>query len=774
MDDTNITPTPTTDLQLLTSEKLYVTHYRTSFDKLVAQGLVVGIVTVLFQIITLTVTWNNRTSWLRQIPCTFQEPLEDFAQLTKLSNFLIEFGTMAPGIGFITYAFFYLQPKNRNASDDAWKPMRTSFLSLLYSAKVLVPILVYTSINFKLPVFVKYKMMASKACGVTGSLVLYPPGRDGAVVNETYVLLRRAYSVYLSNQDNLIYPEFAQWEQHLMRLENDTVGADMDDNPKCEELGVLNTNGSLSVLTRYSLPPPSIDQFCSEGYEMARNIGKSKADALEFSLDVMAQHFTNLFAAIPVTYYGCTRDVSNALRDQPSPNKEINFEELCKIFHSTDDYASIPEEYAPFISQEQFTKYSKGIAALELESERQIGCLFAADLVDPKNGFDAAATFLCPSLTSTLENSQSFLEKYDCKTGSEWKKSIWYPPKDEKEWIIFGSKKDSPSSYLTVMRERYTRLTPTKLSWQDLNGSYKMIEQLKLDPEFTLLDPKFLIDLTAIPLSMQEVYKTSNDYTSAMFASMDAAYRNLPDPLFKKYGKFLHDNTASANLTTPLSFRFCALEEDIVKDRDPLEESIQSLGTNPFTDAKTSGYYKFIDKRSVAVWPDFARLITNTMYLLFDAGVIDDNQKEETTRWTMQDARSIAALGSKQATAAIEKLTMSTEGLKVSVVGKLREDVDAYSKLWKNSTEEGLAKVKKVFEEDILLNKKMKEDEEKDVESILLLADTQLYYDLKYDVIADWNMEGGLNESVHELLPNCGPYGPDKTVRAGYIFLFFC
>ena len=111
----------------------------------------------------------------------------------------------------------------------------------------------------------------------------------------------------------------------------------------------------------------------------------------------------------------------------------------------------LPEEYAPFISQEQFTKYSKGIAALELESERQIGCLFAADLVDPKNGFDAAATFLCPSLTSTLESSQSFLEKYDCKTGSEWKKSIWYPPKDEKEWIIFGSKKDSPSSYLTVI-----------------------------------------------------------------------------------------------------------------------------------------------------------------------------------------------------------------------------------------------------------------------------------------------------------------------------------
>ena len=671
---------------------------------------------------------------------------------------------MAPGFGFIAYGFFYLQPKNRQAPDEAWKPMRTSFLSVLYTAKVLVPILVYTAINFKLPVFVKYNRMASKACGVTASLVLYPPGRDGAVVNETYTLLRRAYSMYLSDHGNLIHPEFAQWEQHLIRLENETVGAVMDDNPKCKELGVADsadTHGTLHILTRYSTPPPSITQFCGEGYELARSIGKSKANALEFSLDVMAQQFTNLFAAIPVTYYGCTRDVSHALRDQVAPNKDISFDELCRVFHSTVDYASIPKDYAPFISQEKFTNYSKALGRLEHESERQIGCLFAADLVHPKNGFDAGATFLCPSLIETLESSQLFLEKFDCTNGSEWKKSIWHPPKDEKVWTFFGTTMTSPNNGITVMRDRYTRKTPTKKDWKGLNEVFKSMEKVKLDPDFTLRPKQTVLEQSAYPLSMEEQVTTFNEYYQTFYASLEASYRNLPDELYAKFGNFLLNNEKLyANSTTPLSFRFCALEEDVLKDRDPLEESIQSLGKNPFTNAQTNGYYNFAAKGSVAAWPDFARLVTSTMYQLHFLGVIDTNQKEKTTRWTMRDARSIAALGSKQATMAIEKLTVSTEGLKGNLVEQLNTEMAEYKKIEVAE----ITNIKNLLDTEVALNAQMKDEEERN----MLLADRQLYYDMKYDVIADWNMEGGVNESGWpELLPNCGPIAMSQTFTQG-------
>ena len=79
-----------------------------------------------------------------------------------------------------------------------------SFFPDRYTAKVLTPMIVYTIINFKLPTYVPYKEMATKACGVTASLALYPPGRDGAVLNATYKQLRTAYVGFLSNDANLV------------------------------------------------------------------------------------------------------------------------------------------------------------------------------------------------------------------------------------------------------------------------------------------------------------------------------------------------------------------------------------------------------------------------------------------------------------------------------------------------------------------------------------------------------------------------------------------
>jgi hypothetical protein len=56
-------------------------------------------------------------------------------------------------------------------------------------------------------------------------------------------------------------------------------------------------------------------------------------------------------------------------------------------------------KYQVFVKEETFNRYAKEIGkSFNTESERQIACMVAADLVDPRTGFDAAAGYLCPSL----------------------------------------------------------------------------------------------------------------------------------------------------------------------------------------------------------------------------------------------------------------------------------------------------------------------------------------------------------------------------------------
>ena len=65
---------------------------------------------------------------------------------------------------------------------------------------------------------------------------------------------------------------------------------------------------------------------------------------------------------------------------------------------------SIPQstmetKYQAFVTEKQFDRYAEEIGkGLKTESERQVACMIAADLVDPRTGFDAAAGYLCPSL----------------------------------------------------------------------------------------------------------------------------------------------------------------------------------------------------------------------------------------------------------------------------------------------------------------------------------------------------------------------------------------
>ena len=379
----------------------YVRFFRREFDKMVFQGVLFGALSIIVQISSLAATWDRRTSWLRKVPCTFQDQLARFSSLTQAATRVIEFATVLPSIGFVAYGMWYLRPANRMCNDAAWKPLRTSTLGLLYCVKILVPVLVYSIINFKLPAYVPYAGMAIKACAVTASLAVYPPGREGTVIGATYDMLRLAHSNFLSNDANLEYGDVVpDMERSLSKLVNMSAGTPIDETDECGLLGA-ETTGPLKILNRFLSPPKPIDDFCKEAFRVGReDMGLSLSSALEFPLQVLSGQFAELFAAVPLTYYGCSRPMPET-DSSPAPDLRLSFAELCTVFHSSKSFDSIDSKYKPFgVTEERWTKYAAEIARLDTEEERQWGCALFSGLLNPKTGFDPTASQLCPRWVS--------------------------------------------------------------------------------------------------------------------------------------------------------------------------------------------------------------------------------------------------------------------------------------------------------------------------------------------------------------------------------------
>ena len=327
------TSTKKDDEETLSPAMRYLVFFRTKMDSMTKKTIIFGVVALIFQLIAMISVWNTRTSWLSKVPCSFQESMKSFADLSKTATQLIEFGTLVPGFGFCVYGVYYLRPSNKQANAKQWHPMNTKIVGLLYVAKVLIPMIVYTIINFKLPSYVPYKEMATKACSVTASLALYPPGRDGAVINDTYKTLRTAYVAFLSNDANLEYPRMSSWERNLMSMNETEGGALKDETQICKKYGA-STNGTLQMLNQFLEPPQGVNKFCSEGFDVAKNFGKSDRDALEFPLQTLANQFFNLFAAIPIVYMGCARKMGS-VRNRIMGNADLSFERLCHNFHNS-------------------------------------------------------------------------------------------------------------------------------------------------------------------------------------------------------------------------------------------------------------------------------------------------------------------------------------------------------------------------------------------------------------------------------------------------------
>ena len=133
---------------------------------------------------------------------------------------------------------------------------------------------------------------------------------------------------------NILDPDMPAWEKNLMSMNETEGGALKDDTPVCKKYGA-SSNGTLKVLNKFLEPPRGITNFCSDGFDVAKKIGMSDRAALEFPLRTLAFQFTSLFAAIPMTYLGCTRTMSS-VTTRITPNVDLSFEQLCQNFHSSE------------------------------------------------------------------------------------------------------------------------------------------------------------------------------------------------------------------------------------------------------------------------------------------------------------------------------------------------------------------------------------------------------------------------------------------------------
>ena len=136
-----------------------------------------------------------------------------------------------------------------------------------------------------------------------------------------------------------------------------------------------------------------------------QHLNLTGAAALEFPLHTLSKQFTNLFSAIPLVYYGCSTSVKDVVKNQLAVNAELTIHEVCTALHSSTSYASIDAKYLPYIKQTTFDKYNKPIGLLKTEDDKQLACLVAADLHDPKTGYNGIAGYLCPSWV-TFQNAQ--------------------------------------------------------------------------------------------------------------------------------------------------------------------------------------------------------------------------------------------------------------------------------------------------------------------------------------------------------------------------------
>eukprot|EP00943_MAST-04B_sp_MAST-4B-sp1_P008587 g8587.t1 len=250
----------------------YLREYRRHMTKIIFQTSVIGLLAACFATADLVAKWSTPPSWLNSLPCAFQPEIKSFKSLSITTTNILRFGNIIPCLGLFAYAIYFLRKSNRIANDLKWKPVHTPYMAALYGAKVILPILLYTAVNFKLPVYIPYNDIGMKTCGVSTSLVFYPPGKHGKLTEASFSQFRTFFRYYIEGENNLLYPHNKDFESSLIPVMQTDPNSMGDDQTTCQkEKKNANEQQSKTIFDLFKTPTGSIHTFCNESFKVARN-----------------------------------------------------------------------------------------------------------------------------------------------------------------------------------------------------------------------------------------------------------------------------------------------------------------------------------------------------------------------------------------------------------------------------------------------------------------------------------------------------------------------
>lgn len=601
--------------------------FRTFFD---SNLKIVGVFSVLlftFGVVNMVQKWNNVPGWTQRIPCVFKTEMQGFFDLLKGTQRFMNFVDLIPPFAMF-FVFLYMnQPRRKNATVEDWQPPSLCALVTIYVSKLACTIVLYTCINYKLPLFTPYEKMSQKACEVATSLVFNPPGTLGTILGGEMEFLRNVSIGYFKNSSNFLYPELKDFESYMgADIFVDAGAVNVDDT--CFQ---QDKDASLyETLNQYVKADTGIVNFCKAGNAYSKS--QPEYGGVEFPIITLSDQMTNIVNAIALMYYPC--QIPTELILQPprplsppriTPNPTVTFAQVCAAMTVT-NYTTIGVDLQPFLSSAVHANWSATFTSLS-EHERELACIFLAELPDPQTGYLAQRSLLCPDIVFVLEGHEN--SRINISNITE-------------DWPLVGMTSAIQANVLSRKSNNFGTLLPT--NWTTLcKETSNMLDKF---PDISVLVKtniqRFVMQDPRETAAIAKDYLTASGW--ALIDDMTASAKQLADSLrtdILSINKGITDAIAvAANTTNSLvqaAMTSYAVDlnnsvSNIVDlDQIPLE-IIDDCGKAPVADNETSCTARVFYDDNHCVWQDTTKKCGYQYYnqsqFLYDMGPNGDMFKQ--------------------------------------------------------------------------------------------------------------------------------------------------
>jgi len=404
--DTNETPAE----DKLTTAELF----RQNFRRYTTRNLVIVTIVAVAQIIIAGLNMNNRwstpPSWMTRIPCPFQPAFSEFTNLILVSLRFLEFLNIITAIGAVFLGVYFLASRWKKSLEQ-WRPPHVGCLAIIFSFKILLALLLFTIVNYKLPSYTPYDVLAQTSCEMTISTIFFPVNVDGqapdffAGINN---ILRDAAEQYFANPSNVA----GGWgfEGILRNLSKDVNTSSLSSSSCPPSIFDRENEEIQRALAEVVNPGPAIKQYCAAGLKAGKE-GNNSVEfgwkPTEFPVQILIEYLLDLTNGISLSYYGC----SGNIRKLEFPiNKNLTFTQVCRDFYSPNAHSSEATD-AYFGSRASDLRLRSRIRDLQSKDGfhdwyREAACMFIGNLGDPQTGHYAKNSVLCPAMLKEGAPSQ--------------------------------------------------------------------------------------------------------------------------------------------------------------------------------------------------------------------------------------------------------------------------------------------------------------------------------------------------------------------------------